>query len=65
MGDEIVIALDGPSDPESWGANSALKKVLRGRIALFDMLKPIDIGAGKTVTVNFQDDLLDMMPKVE
>lgn len=67
MGDQIVVALDGPhgpSDPETWGAESALKKVLRGQTALFDMLQPIEVGAGKKMTVSFEADLMGSLPKV-
>jgi len=65
MGDQIVVALDGKDDPETWGAESALKKVLRGQTALFDMLQPIEVGAGKKMTVSFETDLMDKLPKVE
>ncbi|RKX26919.1 MAG: hypothetical protein DRP45_02300 [Candidatus Zixiibacteriota bacterium] len=64
MGDQIVVAVDGPDDPETWGEKSAAKKELKGRLALFDLNKGIQIG-DKTITFTFVDDLEEMLPRIK
>jgi len=64
MGDQIVIALDPDQHQESWGMNSAVKQELKGKYTLFDLEKPIIIGS-HTLSFSFEDDLAELLPKVE
>ena len=66
-GDDIEIALDKDphnptTNPETWGAKSALKQVLNDRLCLFDMTQPIIFG-DKTISFQFEQDLTQLLPK--
>jgi hypothetical protein len=65
LGDEIVIALDGPEDEETWGARSTLKRELEGKFSIFELEKSIEVGAGKSVRFSLEDNLEDLLPKIE
>jgi hypothetical protein len=60
-----VIALDGPDDEETWGARSTLKRELEGKFAIFELEKSIEVGAGKSVRFSLEDNLEDLLPKIE
>jgi hypothetical protein len=64
IGDQVVIALDPDQHQESWGENSAIKKDLKGKYAIFDMEESITIGS-HTLSFSFEDDLVESLPKVE
>ncbi len=63
-GDQIVIALDPDQHTESWGGNSAVKKDLKGKYSLFDLEDPITVGS-HTLSFSLEDDLADLLPKVD
>jgi hypothetical protein len=68
IGDEIVIALDGPhsaGNEETWGERSPLKRELKGDFALFELENSIEIGAGKSVRFSLEDNLKDLLPRIE
>ena len=64
MGDDIVLALDPDQHQESWGKNSAVKKELKGKFALFDMQKSITVGS-HTLSFSFEADLAELLPEVD
>ena len=65
IGDEIVIALDGPEDVESWGERSTLKRELKDKYSIFELEQSIEVGAGKSVRFSLENDLEKLLPRIE